>query len=360
LSFRIENTGGSSLKITAQSLPRGAPFSAVTNLLAGTVIAANTSLDETVRFTPAIPGGASDAWVIVSDDGQGPHTVTLTGTGSADPPGAPTILSTAAGDAEATVTWSAPVAMGGVVSGYRVAALDLTDAARGGQTCTTSGASATQCVLTGLTNGDQYTFAVVAMDAAGVGATSTASAVVTPRTATGSTLSILTRRGRVGAPLALATSSDPSGGATRFFVVDGSATGCRVHAGELTARSAGTCVVVASRAAHGGYRAITSPARIIVMTGGRVAGTVVSPRVVFAPHAATPSPVLAALLSGWARLLPAGASVRIVGYADHDASLARSRARSVAALLTGATRVRVSIAVVTTSPLNVAEVTVGS
>ncbi|MDE3093591.1 MAG: choice-of-anchor D domain-containing protein [Acidobacteriota bacterium] len=351
LSFRIENNGTSSLKILAQALPRGNPFSAATSLLAGTVIAANASLEESIRFSPSTTGGASDTWVIVGDDGQGPHTVTLSGTGVVDQAGAPTITSTVAGDAQATVTWAS--ATGGTVVGYQVTATDVSDAAHGGQTCQTPSAKVTQCVLHGLTNGDRYIFEVAAIGTAGSGPPSAPSNVVTPRSPPAATLRIVTSRGHVGSPLSLVAVGDSSGGATRFFALNGTATGCSVRGSALTSRSAGTCVVAAYRSAHDGVRAVTSAARVIVMTGGRRAGTTWSQRVVFTPEATTPSSVDVVLLSAWARLLPKGASVRVVGYAAHDRARATSRARSVAVVLSRAHVAHVSLAIVTTSAPNI-------
>ena len=112
-------------------------------------------------------------------------------------------------------------------------------------------------------------------------------------------------------------------------------------------------MVAALRAAHDGVRAVTSAARVIVMTGGRRAGTTWSQRVVFMPDATTPSSVAVVLLSSWSRLLPRGATVRVVGYAAHDPARARSRARSVAAVLSRAHIAHVTLAVVTTSTPNI-------
>src|ERR1019366_4078568 len=70
LSFQVQNTGASPLTISAETLPSGAPFSATTSLLPKTTIAANSSLQETVQFSPTTVGAASDTWVIVSDAGN--------------------------------------------------------------------------------------------------------------------------------------------------------------------------------------------------------------------------------------------------------------------------------------------------
>jgi hypothetical protein len=293
---------------------------------------------------------------VVAVSFQGPHTVTLSGTGVADLPGAPIITSAVAGDAQASVAWSS--ATGGTVEGYRVAASDLSDAAHGGQTCQTPSASVTLCVLKGLTNGDRYTFEVAATGVAGSGPSSAPSSVVIPRSAPVTTLRIITGRGRVGSPLALVAVGDTSGGATRFFAINGTASGCSVRGSALTSRSAGTCVVAALRAAHDGVGAVTSAARVIVMTGGRRVGATWSQRVVFTPGATTPSSVDVVLLSAWARLLPRGAAVRVVGYAAHDPARAQARARSVAAVLSRAHVAHVTLAVVTTSTPNIVVVNV--
>ena len=96
---------------------------------------------------------------------------------------------------ESTVVWNAPSLNGGAtVYGYDVTAIDVTLASRGGQTCSTlgttvvtvpsSGVVATSCVVTGLTNGDQYKFAVTALNTVGAG-TAGYSNVVRPATVPG-------------------------------------------------------------------------------------------------------------------------------------------------------------------------------
>lgn len=87
-------------------------------------------------------------------------------------PGAPTIGTATAGNAQASVTFSAPGSNGGAaITGYTVTS------SPGGITGT--GASS-PIVVTGLTNGQAYTFTVTATNAAGTGAASSASNSVTP------------------------------------------------------------------------------------------------------------------------------------------------------------------------------------
>ena len=88
-------------------------------------------------------------------------------------PGAPTGATATAGNAQATVHWTAPATDGGSpITGYTVTS------APGAKTCTTTGA--TTCVVSGLTNGTAYTFTVTATNATGTSAPSMASSAVVP------------------------------------------------------------------------------------------------------------------------------------------------------------------------------------
>ncbi len=92
--------------------------------------------------------------------------------GESSPPAEPEAVSATAGNAEATVSWTAPSDNGGSpVTGYTATS------APDGQICTTS---ETSCTVTGLSNGTEYTFTVVATNAAGNSAPSAASNAVTP------------------------------------------------------------------------------------------------------------------------------------------------------------------------------------
>jgi len=88
-------------------------------------------------------------------------------------PNAPAVVTGVAGNAAVTVTWTGSTDDGGAaVTGYTVIA------APGGASCSTT---ATSCVVTGLTNGQAYTFTVRANNIAGNGPQSAASGPVTPK-----------------------------------------------------------------------------------------------------------------------------------------------------------------------------------
>ena len=87
-------------------------------------------------------------------------------------PGTPSNASAVAGNATATVSWTAPVSNGGsAITGYTVTSNP------GVLTCSTS---TTSCVVTGLTNATAYTFTVTATNTVGTSSASAPSNSVTP------------------------------------------------------------------------------------------------------------------------------------------------------------------------------------
>ncbi|HRE00897.1 MAG TPA: fibronectin type III domain-containing protein, partial [Ilumatobacteraceae bacterium] len=116
-------------------------------------------------------GGTFHVDQIVIGRPAGPNYPTTTYDFEPELPGAPTGVLAVAGNGQVTLSWTAPAYTGGLaITGYVVA---------GDGTCTPSPADATSCVVTGLTNGTEYSFTVAATNALGTGAAS-ASASATP------------------------------------------------------------------------------------------------------------------------------------------------------------------------------------
>jgi hypothetical protein len=94
---------------------------------------------------------------------------------SAVHPSAPVSPGAVPGDTTATVEWNPPAFGGGsAITGYAVTSVPA------GGTCTTTGA--TSCVVTGLTDGTPYRFAVVAANVAGAGPPALTRKLVEPAT----------------------------------------------------------------------------------------------------------------------------------------------------------------------------------
>ena len=86
LNFELGDQGGFPLDITESTPPNPTSgFSALTNpftqLASPYQIAPNTSIEESVQFTPTSDGPFTGTWLLEGNDGNGVQTVTLSGTG---------------------------------------------------------------------------------------------------------------------------------------------------------------------------------------------------------------------------------------------------------------------------------------
>lgn len=230
----------------------------------------------------AAPGGATCAWssgpLICTVTGltNGTHysfTVTATngsGTGPASaasntvtpaaPPGAPTHVVATAGDAQATVTWTAPASNGGAT----ITSYTVTASGSGGQTCSWS-SGALSCIVTGLVNGTSYTFTVTATNDAATGAASTASAAVTPTGAPAPPTGISATAGDQQATVTCTAPANTGGAAITSYTATASPGGA--HA------SAKTCPITVTGLADGTAYTFTVTATTSLGTSARSAAS---------------------------------------------------------------------------------------
>src|ERR1700722_12713371 len=157
----------------------------------------NGSYNGSITVTPS-GGGLSTPIVLTYSNSAAPQTFTITPTAAgpvtltpnssttltdasaltyATPPGAPTIGTATAGNAQATVSFTAPASTGGsAITGYTA-------------TCVSQSVSGTASpiTVTGLSNGTSYTCTATATNAFGISAPSAASNSVTPSAVAGYT-----------------------------------------------------------------------------------------------------------------------------------------------------------------------------
>jgi hypothetical protein len=128
----------------------------------------------TFTYTPASTGAKT---ISVTNNGglSNPSNITYTVSAAATVPGAPTIGTATAGDASASVTFTAPASNGGsAITGYTVTSSPGSITATG---------PSSPITVTGLNNATAYTFTVTATNAIGTGTASAASNSVTPASA---------------------------------------------------------------------------------------------------------------------------------------------------------------------------------
>jgi uncharacterized protein (TIGR02145 family) len=166
-------------------------------------------------------------------------------------PGAPTIGSAVRGNTQATVSFTAPSSDGGsAITGYTV-----TSSPAGG----TGTGTATPITVTGLTNGTEYTFTVVATNAVGNSNASSASNAVTPATIPDSPTSVTAVVGNTQATVSFTVPSSDGGSTITGYTVTSSpapaqspftwtGTGTSITATGLTNGTPYTFTVVATNA----------------------------------------------------------------------------------------------------------------
>ena len=160
-----------------------------------------TSYTFTVTATNRIGAGAASA----TSAAVTPSTV----------PGAPTSVTVVGGDAQATVTFTAPASDGGAaITVYTVTATPV----GGGSAITATGASS-PITVTGLTNGTSYTFAVKATTSVGTGSSGAAGSALTPATVPGATTGVTATGGNAQATVTFTAPASTGGAAITAYTV---------------------------------------------------------------------------------------------------------------------------------------------
>ena len=98
----------------------------------------------------------------------------------------------------------------------------------------------------------------VTLQATNLAGTVTQQLIITLNRADQAALAVTSTSGTFGTGLALTTSGGSGTGDVSYAVVDGTASGCSVSGGLLSASSAGTCLVTATKAADSEYNAASS------------------------------------------------------------------------------------------------------
>jgi len=230
------NGGAAITGYTATSSPGGITGTCASSPCTISSLTNGTAYTFTVTATNSVGTGSASA----ASNSVTPSTV----------PGAPTGVSATAGDALATVNFSAPASNGGTaITGYTVVSSPA------GGVDSNAGSTSLSHAITGLTNGTAYTFTVTATNADGTGPASTASNSVTPKAAQTITFNNPGTQNFGTSPTLTATAS--SGLAVTFS--SSTAGVCTVTSGgALTFVTAGTCTIKADQAGNGVYAAATT------------------------------------------------------------------------------------------------------
>ena len=121
-------------------------------------------------------------------------------------PEAPTLVSVVPGNGEVQVTWTAPTSTGGApILRYTAQSIE------NGRNCTTANGTTLTCLITGLTNGQSYSFTVKASNSEGQSPESATSISVIPRTVPGAPTEVTGTFGNASATISWTPPVDNGG-----------------------------------------------------------------------------------------------------------------------------------------------------
>jgi Ca2+-binding RTX toxin-like protein len=265
----------------------------------------------------------------------GAVSVTVAGT-----PGAPTGVTALAGPASATVSWTGPASDGGsAITGF---AIDVMTGTTLANTVTGIPPGATSQVVSGLTNGTTYSFVVHAVNAAGTGAGSSASNLVTPATVPNAP-AIGTATAGAGTATATWTAPASNGGSpiTGYSVQVLNAAGT-TQVGALRPAAAGTTSLVVSGLTNGVPVTFKVQATNSVGSGAfsALSNTVTPLAVPGAPVIGTATSGNASALVRWTA--PANGGSAITGYLVRVVNAANVQVGALQAAGAGATSLTVT------------------
>jgi len=182
-------------------------------------------------------------------------TVSQSFTVSAILPGAPTIGAATAGDAQATVSFTAPASNGGAaITSYTVTSDP------GGITAT---GTASPITITGLTNGTSYTFTVTATNDVGTGPASAASNAVVPKGT--QTITFDKFNDVVYGAIDFAPSASVTSGLDLSFASDNEAVATITAGGLVHVAGAGSANITASQGGNTAYTAATPVSKTLTV-----------------------------------------------------------------------------------------------
>ncbi len=176
--------------------------------------------------------------------------------------GLPTNLTAIAGPSQVQLSWSEPNTL------YAPTSYEIFEGGAPGQEALTPTATvsapATSATISGLAYNKAYYFTVEANGPGGPSASSNEVSATT--TGQQAALVLTSTTGTFGTPLVLSTSGGSGTGGVTYAVQDGTAAGCAVTDGALSANTPGTCIVTATNPGDASYAPISSAPTTVTLT----------------------------------------------------------------------------------------------